>query len=315
LANTRSDVKKILVTGGAGFIGSHLVDRLAANPSNQVVVLDNLHRGRVANLTASQERIEFIHGDIRHRATVEKAVRDADTVYHLAAQSNVLGAVSDLDYSFTTNVHGTFEILRAASSYGAKRFVFTSSREVYGDPSCLPVRETAPIKPKNAYGASKAAGEAYCGVFNSHSFQVRIVRLANVYGTRDFNRVIPIFVDQALRGEPLTLFGGKQIIDFVWIGHVAESLIRAAEVDLLPGPVNIGTGIPTELHTLARRIIMVTGSSSVLQIAPARDVEVAQFVADTHLQKEYLGLDGPDDPLTHLPAVVDSLRGGVSTLP
>ena len=124
----------------------------------------------------------------------------------------MIGAVTDLDYSFE-NCHRTFEVLRAASASGVKRLVFTSSREVYGDPSVLPVPESAPLAPKNAYGASKAAGEVYCRVLGSQSFSTRIVRSANVYGTRDFDRVIPIFLDQALRNEPLTLFGGQQ----VWI--------------------------------------------------------------------------------------------------
>jgi UDP-glucose 4-epimerase len=301
-------MSRILVTGGAGFIGSHLVDRLASERSNHIVVLDNLRRGRLENLTNSLHRIRFIQADIRDRAAVEEAMRNVDVVYHLAAQSNVMGSAQDIDYSFSTNVNGTFEVLRAAAANGVKRLLFASSREVYGEPACLPVKETAPLTPKNAYGASKAAGEAYCGIFNSPTFQVRTVRLTNVYGPRDFGRVIPIFAHQALKGEPLTLFGGKQIIDFVWIDHAVESLIRAIKVDALPGPINVGTGIQTDLQTLARRIILVAKSNSELCIAPAREVEVAQFVADTLLQKKHLGMDSPDDPLTHLPFLVESIN-------
>jgi UDP-glucose 4-epimerase len=301
-------MSRILVTGGAGFIGSHLVDRLASERSNYIVVLDNLRRGRLENLSKSLHRIRFIQADIRERAAVEEAMRNVDIVYHLAAQSNVMGSAQDIDYSFSTNVNGTFEVLRAAAAGGVKRLLFASSREVYGEPACLPVKETAPLTPKNAYGASKAAGEAYCGIFNSPAFQVRTVRLTNVYGPRDFGRVIPIFAHQALKGEPLTLFGGKQIIDFVWIDHAVESLIRAIKVDALPGPINVGTGIRTDLQTLARRIILVAKSNSQLCIAPAREVEVAQFVADTLLQKKHLGLDSPEDPLMHLPFVVQSVH-------
>jgi UDP-glucose 4-epimerase len=299
---------RILVTGGAGFIGSHLIDRLVADASNEVIVLDNLRRGKSSNLTGAQGRITFIEGDIRDRYTIEKAAAGADTVFHLAAQSNVIGAVTDLDYSFSTNVVGTFETLRAAANGGAQRFVFTSSREVYGDPKVLPVPECAPLAPKNAYGASKAAGEMYCRVLASAQLQPRVVRLANVYGTRDFDRVIPIFASQALKNEPLTMFGGQQILDFVWIGDVVEGLIRAAAVDVFPGPVNIGSGKPTELRRLADCVVKLTRSRSEVRTAPARDVEVARFVADTRLQEAVLGVAGPGDPLSYLGDIVDSFR-------
>ena len=160
-------MKRILITGGAGFIGSHLVDRLALDPSNHLIVLDNLRRGRLANLEPMTDRVEFIQGDICDRSVVERAVQGVDLVYHLAAQSNVLGAVTDIDYSFRANVVGTFEVLKAAAEAGVRRLVFSSSREVYGDPQTLPVPESAPISPKNAYGASKAAGEMYCRAFSS----------------------------------------------------------------------------------------------------------------------------------------------------
>jgi UDP-glucose 4-epimerase len=299
---------RILVTGGAGFIGSHLVDRLVTDTSNQVIVLDNLRRGKASNLRAAMDRITFIEGDIRDRATVEKAVEKADTVFHLAAQSNVIGAVTDLDYSFTTNVTGTFEVLRAAAAAGASRMVFTSSREVYGDPLALPVAESAPLAPKNAYGASKAAGEMYCRVLASSQFQPRVVRLANVYGTRDFDRVIPIFVGQALRNEPLTMFGGQQVLDFVWIEDVLKGLMRAASVDILPGPVNIGSGKATQLRRLADRVVEITGSRSEVRIAAAREVEVGRFVADTKVQEATLGVAVPLDPLGHLAEILESFK-------
>lgn len=301
-------MQKILVTGGAGFIGSHLVDRLTASPVHEVVVLDNLRRGKRENLKNTLSRISFIEGDIRDRATVEKCVDGVDTVFHLAAQSNVIGAVTDIDYSFETNVAGTFEILRAARAGHVKRIVFTSSREVYGDPTSLPVPESAPLAPKNAYGASKAAGEVYCRVLASATFQPRIVRLANVYGTRDFDRVIPIFLSQALKHEPLTLFGGQQVLDFVWIDEVVTGLITAATVDLYPGPVNIGSGKPTILKDLADRIVKVAASRSAVSIAPTRDVEVARFVASTKLQREVLDLSLPEDPLSHLPEMLEYFK-------
>jgi UDP-glucose 4-epimerase len=225
-------------------------------------------------------------------------------VYHLAAQSNVLGAVTDLDYSFRANVVGTFEVLREAGRAGARRLVFSSSREVYGDPQRLPVPESAPLHPKNAYGSSKAAGEMYCRAFRSSAFTPVILRLANVYGTRDFDRVIPIFVNQALRGLPLTLFGGKQVLDFVWIDTVVESLVRAGWGEIPDGPMNIGSGKATDLVTLAKRVLLEANSRSELRIAPARDVEVSQFVADISFMRGTFGMEATEDPLRELARVI-----------
>jgi len=308
-------VKRILITGGAGFIGSHLVDRLALDPSNRLVVLDNLRRGRLANLEPLADRVEFVQGDICDRSVVERAARGVDLVYHLAAQSNVLGAVTDIDYSFRANVVGTFEVLRAASEAGVPRLVFSSSREVYGDPSTLPVPESAPICPKNAYGASKAAGEMYCRAFRSPAFTPVILRLANVYGTRDFDRVIPIFVNQALRGLPLTLFGGKQILDFVWIDTVVESLVRAGWGEAPTGPMNIGSGQPTDLITLAKRVLLQAKSRSDLRIAAAREVEVSQFVADTSFMRRTFGIEPSEDPLQELAKVIECAERDYTTEP
>jgi UDP-glucose 4-epimerase len=205
-------------------------------------------------------------------------------------------------------VVGTFEVLRAAVQAGARRLVFSSSREVYGDPESLPVPENAPLKPKNAYGASKAAGEMYCRTFRSASFEPVILRLANVYGPRDFDRVIPIFVEQALRGLPLTLYGGKQILDFVWIDTVVESLVRAGWGETVAGPINIGSGRATDLVTLAKCVLERSKSRSELRVAPAREVEVSRFVADTALMQRTFCMAGTEDPLDHLLKVIEYIE-------
>jgi UDP-glucose 4-epimerase len=303
-------LRRILVTGGAGFIGSHLVDFLVRENAGRIIVIDNLKRGRLANLAQVLHRIEFINGDIRDRELMDRASQGVDLVYHLAAQSNVLGAVHDLDYSFTVNVAGTIEVLRAAQRSGVRRVVFTSSREVYGDPQSLPVPETAPIAPKNAYGASKAAAEMYCRVLSTDQFTVAVVRLANVYGSRDFDRVIPIFLDQALQNLPLTLHGGKQILDFVWIDTVIQGLIGAADLPVWPGPVNVGSGLPTTIEDLARQVVSKAGSSSEMRIGPARDVEVSRFVASTEYMRQTLGIVPPTNPLFQLPALIQTMKKG-----
>src|SRR5688572_31537165 len=152
---------RVIVTGGAGFIGSHLVDRLVRDRVGEIVVIDNLARGRWEHLAAHADdpAVRRVEGDVRDAGLLMAEFEGASVVYHLAAQSNVMGAVTDVGYSFTTNVAGTFHVLEAARARGVGRVVFTSSREVYGDAEALPVDEGHRLDAKNAYGASKAAGE------------------------------------------------------------------------------------------------------------------------------------------------------------
>jgi UDP-glucose 4-epimerase len=298
---------KVVVTGGAGFIGSHLVDRLLADTHAEVVVLDNLHRGRLTNLAQHTDspRLSVIQGDIRNPDIVAETLRGAEVVYHLAAQSTVMGAVEDLDYSFSTNVIGTFNVLKAASHESVKRVVFASSREVYGEPIELPVDEGQPLLAINFYGASKVMGEAYCRAFRRASgLNAIILRLANAYGPRDFGRVIPLWVDQATAGQDLMVYGGKQVLDFVWVGQVVEALMRAAELEGPTPPINIGSGTGTRIVDLARRIRLMAGSHSQIQLVPARAVEVVQYVARIDRMRQLLRMEPTSDPLANLPELV-----------
>jgi UDP-glucose 4-epimerase len=295
---------KILVTGGAGFIGAHLVAALASS-SDEIVVIDNFKRSSRESLArwVSPGRVRLLEGDIRRFDAMAAAVRGCETVFHLAAQSNVMGAVDDPEYSITTNVLGTFNVLRAAAEAGAKRVVFTSSREVYGEASALPVHEGEPLLAKNPYGASKVAGEAYCRTFaNTHRMPVEVVRFANVYGTGDSGRVIPLWLTAAQEGRDVQIYGGDQVIDFLWVETAVTALLYAAARGL-PGPVNIGSGVGTKIVDLAARIVDVTRSKSRIVRAPPRGVEVAKFVADTRAMRS-LGLEPESDPLSHLGELV-----------
>ena len=289
---------KILVTGGAGFIGRHLVERLARSNASQIVVLDNLNRALPGQFA---EGIEFREDDIRDQTAVEKAMEGCEVVFHLAAQSNVMGAVADADYAFSSNVAGTYHVLQAALKAGVKRLVFTSSREVYGDPKRVPVRETFPLRPKNAYGTSKVAGEAYCGLAAREGLDTAILRLANVYGPGDRDRVIPLFADAAAAGEPLTVFGEGKILDFVWIGTVVDALVKAGLGRSIRRPVNVGSGKGVTIAELARRVVQLSDSSSPIRIVPEREQEVGRFVADIARAKRLLGLREPEDSLWGLP--------------
>jgi UDP-glucose 4-epimerase len=193
---------KVLITGGAGFIGSHLANRLAGEGLASVLVLDNMYRGRMDNLQDSRDQISVRIGDIRDRQVLAECAERCDVIFHLAAQSNVMGSAHDEDYCFTANVEGTYNVLCAARTVGVRRVVFSSSREVYGDPRTLPVSESAPLAPKNAYGASKAAGEVYCQASRNTGLEAVILRIANAYGPRDCGRVIPVFIENALANNP-----------------------------------------------------------------------------------------------------------------
>jgi UDP-glucose 4-epimerase len=298
---------RVLVTGGAGFIGAHLVARLV-DLGHEVVVVDNLRRASREKLAEHLRlgRVRFVEADIRNFGVLAEIARGCDTIYHLAAQSNVMGAEDDPEYGVTTNVLGTFNVLRVAEASLA-RVVFTSSREVYGDPTTLPVDESHPLTGKNAYGASKIAGEAYCRSFAAtHGLSVHVVRLTNVYGPGDSGRVIPLWLVAAQEGRDLRVFGGEQIIDFLWVGTAVDALVFAGEHGL-PGPVNIGSGKGTRILELAERVLQATGSTSRIVRVAARSVEVAKFVADTGLMTS-LGLRAETDPLEHLSEIVAAYR-------
>lgn len=291
---------RVVVTGGAGFIGSHLVDALVER-GDDVLVLDNLKRGQRAFVHPAAT---FVEGDVRDTETVAAAFAGARRVYHLAAQSNVMGALTDARYSFTTNVVGTFNGLEAASAAGAERVVFASSREVYGEPAAMPVGEDAPLLAKNPYGASKLAGEAYCRTWrHAASLSVNILRFANVYGPRDTGRVIPLWLERASAGLPLEVFGGEQVIDFVPVRVAVEALLAAGERDL-EMPVNVASGHGTTLIALAGRVRQLFPVCPSIDILPARSAEVVRFIADVRRMPRALGVQPPADPLEGLPELI-----------
>ena len=292
---------KILVTGGAGFIGSHLVDKLAG--SGQCVrVIDNLSRGKLAYLEEliSRGMVEFIHTDLRDPQAIQEAIAGIETIFHLAAQSRVMDAEDDPKYTFHSNVLGTYQLLQTARVAGSvKRIVFASSREVYGEVTSLPVSEDAPLGAKNSYGISKIAGEAYCGLYNSPDMRVSILRLANVYGPRDHGRVIPLFIEKLKQEQSLSLFGGEQIIDFISVDLVVDAFLKTSQV-MPQKPINIGSGKGIAVRELAERIKQMSGSRISIDTLPAREIEVSQFIAQTDQMKKILGIIPPDDPLSNL---------------
>ena len=290
---------RILITGGAGFIGRHLAEPLVSD-GHDVTVFDNLKRGRRPETAG----LRFIQGDIRDAEAIGAACAGMEAVVHLAAQSTVAGSEEDPEYTITTNTDGTRAVLRAAHQAGVRRVVVASSREVYGDSPQLPVSEDAPLAAKNTYGASKVAGEAACGEYAALGLEINILRFANVYGPGDSGRVVSNFLSNALAGKPLRINGGEQVLDFVWIGIAVEALRRATFGARLPGPVNVGSGEGVSLHTLAERVLTETRSSSAIEQAPARQFETVRFVACMERASRYLGLSRQTDPLSELATMV-----------
>ncbi len=297
----------VLVTGGAGFIGTHLTKRILSK-GHTVTILDNMRRARADAVRelSDTDGVRMIEGDIRDTSAVRTAPVGAEVVYHLAAQSNVMGAITDVEYSVSTNVVGTVNVLSASREAGARRVVFASSREAYGEARYVPVDETHPTTPKNLYGASKVAGEAYCRAFATNDFDASILRFANVYGPGDRDRVIPLFVDHAVRGEPLVVYGGQQMLDFVWIETVVDAF-EVAGASTLGEEVNVGTSVGTTILDLARRVIREAGSSSEVDLREARAVEVTRFVADTTRMRAH-HIEPDVDPLAHLGELIGIAR-------
>jgi UDP-glucose 4-epimerase len=306
---------QVVVTGGAGFIGSHLVDALLEQDDCHVVVIDNLARGRLANIARhdADRRLRVIEADVRDLQAVREACEGASVVFHLAAQATVMGGARDIDYTFSTNVIGTYNVLKAAAEQGTARLVFASSREVYGEPVSVPVDEAHPLLAINSYGASKVAGEALCRAFaRESSLSSVILRLANVYGPRDVGRVIPHWIEQARAGNELIVYGGQQIIDFIWVGDVVQAMLRAAAVDVSLPPINVASGTGTKISDLARRISRLADSHAETRIVPRRSIEVMRFIGTTDRMTQLLGVAPAADPLSHLPEMVRTLASAAA---
>jgi len=271
---------KALVTGGAGFIGSHLVDGLLAD-GWQVVVLDNLSTGRLANLAhlAHERRLTFVEGDVCDAGLVARLVRGCQVVYHLAALVGVRYVLDNPIGGIHTNVYGTENVLAAAARHGA-RVCFASTSELYGQNSAVPFAEDAArvLGPtwvaRWSYATAKALGEHLCFAYRERGLDVAIVRYFNAYGPRlhpaGYGSVIARFIGQALAGEPLTVHGdGRQSRAFTYVADsVRGTMLAGTERAALGQAFNIGGETETSIVELARTIVALTGSSSTLSFQP-----------------------------------------------
>src|SRR5881398_3244124 len=265
-----------LVTGGAGFIGSNLVNALVER-GDDVRVLDNFSTGNRANLEGLD--IEVVEGELRSYERVHNAVRGADVVYHLGALGSVPRSVQDPLTSSAVNIEGTLNVLLAARDEGVRRVVYSSSSSVYGTRRELPVREDQPADPISPYGVAKLAAERYCVSFSRvyESFETVVVRYFNVFGPRQtpfsqYAAVIPLFVTAIAAGAPITIYGdGEQRRDFTYVANVVDATIRAAEADGASGRIfNVAASAPVTVNQVAETIGAVLGKPVDKTFAPPR---------------------------------------------
>ena len=289
--------KSVLVTGGAGFIGSHLVPRLLKS-GHAVTVLDNLSTGKMQNLTEvlDHPKFRFQRGDIRDKTFPRGVFDGVDSIIHLAALIDISASVSDPVQNHEVNVNGTFNMLHAAVQHKVKKFVFASSTAVYGDVKTLPIQENTALHPISPYAASKATGEAYCSAFaNCYGLETAALRFFNIYGPRSENSpysgVITKFLQKIVKGETLTIDGdGEQTRDFVYVSDVVAALVLSLEHDGLRDEVfNVCTGAPTSVNQLAAVLKTVTGKNPKVTHGPARLGDIRSSYGDPSKASEILG--------------------------
>jgi UDP-glucose 4-epimerase len=294
----------IAVTGGAGFIGSHTIDRLL-EAGCRVVVLDDFSTGKRANLSqwASDARLMILEVDIADGifaplASITRQHGRVSRIIHLAAQTSVVRSVQNPLQDVRVNYAGTVQVLEYARSHGVEKVVLASSAAVYGDVTELPVRETATVHPLSPYGVDKLGGEHFLHYYSAvHGVPGTALRFFNVYGPRQdprspYSGVISIFADRAMAGRALTIFGtGEQTRDFVYVGDVARAVVRAClSSDGDRAVINIGTGREVTVNELAGTIVRLCGQRSEIAHAAQRAGEIARSVAAVERMHDVLGL-------------------------
>jgi len=290
---------KILITGGAGFIGSHLCEKYASE-GHTVLCLDNFMTGNLSNIRGllNHQSFKLINGDVRDYDLLEKIMRDVDVVIHLAAQIHVDRSLLEPKLTYDINVFGTLNVLELARRYDVEKVIHTSTSEIYGSSQYVPMDEQHPLNAPHPYGASKIAADRMCNAYTqAYGLNVSILRPFNTFGPmqKDFGYggAISLFVKRVLSDVPPTIYGtGKQTRDYMYI----KDLIKAYDLVLkhdkpLGQPMNFGTGVEIRIVDLANKIIELCGKKGKIKpvhIAP-RPGEVKRLVADYTRAKEILG--------------------------
>ena len=289
--------RRVLVTGGAGFIGSNLV-RALLERGDAVRVIDNFSTGFRANLDGVD--VEVVEGDLRSYERVHNAVRGAEVVFHLGAMGSVPRSVQDPLTSTAVNVEGTLNVLLAARDEGVRRVVFSSSSSVYGSSREMPTPEAAPPDPVSPYGVAKLAAERFCVSFSRvyESFESVVLRYFQVFGPRQnpfsqYAAVVPLFVTAIAAGEPITIFGdGEQSRDFTYVANAVDATISAADAEGASGRMfNVASGSPATVNEVAAAIARILDKPLDRVYAPPRPGDIRDSWADISAAREVLGYE------------------------
>ncbi len=304
----------VLVTGGAGFIGSHLVRGLLEH-GDRVRVLDNFSTGNRTNLAGVD--VEVVEGELRSYERVHNAVRGADVVFHLGAMGSVPRSVQDPLTSTAVNVEGTLNVLLAARDEGVRRVVFSSSTSVYGSTRELPTLESTAPDPISPYGVAKLAAERYCISFSRvyESFETVVLRYFNVFGPRQspfsqYAAAVPLFVTAIAAGEPVTIFGdGEQSRDFTYVSNVVDATVRAADAPEASGRMfNVASAAPVSVNHVADVIGSILERPVQRNHLPPRAGDIRDSWADISAAREVLGWEPSVSLEQGLRLTVESLR-------
>ncbi len=288
--------KRVLVTGGSGFIGSHIVKELLSQGAD-VIVLDNLSTGKLSNLEEVQDQITFQEGDIRDLDLLHDLLVEIDFVFHQAAFVSVPLSMENPDQCFEINAAGTIQLMSAAARAGVKRFVFASSAAVYGDNPHIPLQESAKLKPQSPYAVSKLVDELYKDLYTENfGLEVVALRYFNVYGPKqppdsDYAAAIPIFIRRMMQDQQPVVYGdGGQSRDFIYVEDVARANVLAAESALAPGEAfNICSGKEINILDLIKIIGGVLNINPKIIFEDPRSGDIYRSVGDPAYAGEMLG--------------------------
>jgi UDP-glucose 4-epimerase len=303
------------VTGGAGFIGSHLVDRLLSE-GWQVRLLDDFSSGRESNIAHLNGKVELLRGDPRDRSLIENALVGVDVVFHQGAVPSVPRSVAEPERTHDVNVNGTLGLLEAARSAGVRRLVFASSSSAYGDTPELPKVETMPPCPLSPYALQKYTSERYCQLYHRlYGLETVALRYFNVYGPRqnpesEYAAVIPRFASACLANQAPVVFGdGEQTRDFTFVGDAVSANLLAAEAPGAPGEViNVAGGRRVSLNQLLAEIREITGAKILPRHEAARPGDVRDSLASLERARELLGYEPQVELRTGLATTVEHLE-------
>lgn len=312
-------MKTFLVTGGAGFIGSHIAETLVRR-GDRVRVLDNLSTGRVENLAQFRSEIDFVAGDLNDVPLVRDAVDGVDVVFHQAALASVPMSVERPLESHLACATGTLQLLDAARRANVKRLVYAASSSLYGDQPSLAKRETDTPEPLSPYAAAKLSGEYYCQAFyHTYGFETVCLRYFNVFGPRQdpdspYSAVIPLFISAMLSGERPKIFGdGKQSRDFTYVENVVHGNLLAAEsAEAVGRSLNLADGGSTDLLTLMRLLNELLGVEIEPEFLPPRAGDVKHSMADITQARAVLGYEPQVEFIDGLRRSLDYYRAGLT---